>query len=524
MIAEFASPVEAVRCATEIQLELDKRSAGASDQRRMRFRIGVNLGDVVVDGGNLMGDGVNIAARLEALAPPGGVCVSEDVYRQVRGKTELAFEDLGTKSLKNIVEPVQVFRVRDGPWARTPPQNTGGAPTPPEKPSIAVLPFANMSSDPEQGYFADGIAEDLITDISKISGLLVIARNSSFSYKGRSVDIRQVATDLGVRYVLEGSVRRSGNMVRITAQLIDTASRGHLWAERYDRELVDVFAVQDEITREIVAALSVRLTANEEQRVSSRYVQSVDAYDLFLKARARFREYDRLATGEAAALLDRAIELEPHFAAAFALRSYFRFVSWIFDWAGDETGLRIALTDANHAVALDDGLAQAHARLGWLLLWMKDYDRSIAEVTRAVELDPNDAEAVLWRSDILNFLGRPEEAISVAEQALRLDPLNPSDYPFNMGHAHFLLKQYDEAIRFMKPVADRSPNFPIAHIYLAAIYAESGFADLAAQEVDAARRCAPGISLGRFPDRIPYRDAATQARLVAAVRRAGLIE
>ena len=332
LLVEFPSVVEAVRCAVEIQGEMAARNAEVAQDRRIVFRIGINVGDVIVVGDDIHGDGVNVAARLEALTPPGGICISRSARDQVRDKLDLVLEDLGLHQVKNIARPVRVFRV---PVAGTEPTAAApvrGTPPPalPDKPSIAVLPFDNMSGDPEQEYFADGLTEDLITDISKLSGLLVIGRNSCFVYKGKSVDLRQVGRELGVHYVLEGSVRKAGNRVRINAQLIDTRSGHHVWAERHDGTLDDVFELQDEITGKIVSALSVHLTDAEKDRLTSQYTANPEAHDWFLRGRIRYREPGPKANAEANGLFDRALALDPGFAWALAIRSYVKFHAWFF--------------------------------------------------------------------------------------------------------------------------------------------------------------------------------------------------
>ena len=314
-LVEFASVVDAVECAVAVQRGMAERNHGIPEDRRIVFRIGINLGDIILDGDDIYGDGVNLAARLEGLAEPGGICISNSAREQVLGKVPLSFADLGEQRVKNIERPVRVYCVvMDG----TPAAATAASPEPPDKTSIAVLPFTNMSGDPEQEYFADGISEDIITALSKISQLFVIARNSSFTFKGKSVRIQEVSSDLGVRYVLEGSVRKAGNRVRITSQLIDGETGGHLWAERFDRDLTDIFAMQDEVTREIVTALALKLTEGDRQRLTREHTDNMEAYDCFLRGREQLWRLTAETNAQARTLLERAVELDPNFASAFA--------------------------------------------------------------------------------------------------------------------------------------------------------------------------------------------------------------
>ena len=413
VIAEFASPVEAVRCGVKIQQELATRNAELPEDRRMQFRIGVNLGDVMAEGENLFGDGVNIAARLEQLADPGGIYVSDDIYRQVEGKVDVAFDDLGEQRVKNITKPLRVFRARLGEDMAAGALGSSEPLPLPDKPSIAVLPFTNISGDLEQEYFSDGITEDIITDLSKVSALFVIARNSVFTYKGRAVRVQEVSRDLGVRYVVEGSVRKSGNRVRITAQLIDGMSGGHMWAERYDRDLTDIFALQDEITEKIVAALQVKLTEGEQEQVARRYTENLVAYDYFLRGRADQARATKETNAQAREMFERAIELDPNFAGAYAVLSHTYSRDWSYQWSDDTQALERASEAAKKAVTLDDSLPLAHARLAWIYLWRRQHEQAIAEVKRAIFLDPNFAEGYARLGIILTYAGRPGEGIDL---------------------------------------------------------------------------------------------------------------
>ena len=391
LLAEFVSVVDAVQCAVEIQGELQKKNVELPPSRRMEFRIGVNLGDVIVEGERIYGDGVNIAARLESLAVGGGICISGVVHEQVETKLPFAYTDLGEQSVKNIARPVRVFRVLlESREAVSVDDNSEKVSLPlPDKPSIAVLPFVNFSGDPEQEYFSDGMTEDLITDLSKLSGLFVISRNSVFLYKKKTVRPEQVSQELGVRYILEGSVRKAGNRVRITAQLIDATTGYHLWAERYDRELQDIFAVQDEVTQKIVAALQVKLTAGEQERVKRPPTKNLEAYDYFLRGLEYHAQRTQESNSHARQMFERAVQLDPHFAAAYALLGLTYLAELAFQWDQSPQVIDKLLSLAQQAVTLDDSQPIAHEALAYAYLGKKQYAQAIAVAERAVALDSN---------------------------------------------------------------------------------------------------------------------------------------
>src|SRR6516225_4823346 len=387
VLVEFASPVKAVRCAIEVQHGMVDRNADIPREQRIEFRIGINLGDVVVEDGDIYGDGVNVAARF-----------------------------------KNIAEPVRVFRIAAPDRAAAAPP-AAGSPALPHKPSIAVLPFANMSGDAEQEYFTDGMTEDLITDLSKVSGLFVIARNSSFVYKGQSVKVQEIGRDLGVRFVLEGGIRKAGNRVRITAQLIDAGSGGHLWAERFDRDLTDIFATQDEVVEKIVGALAVTLTQGEERRLRRRGTSSVEAYETWLRARESLSRSTREGVAQARAMHLRAIELDPHFAAPHAGLSLAAISDYVSDWAADPAqALDEAERWAHRALELDDQEPVSHMALGNVLLWRRNHAGALAEFGRMIELDPNFAQGHSATGLALMYAGRAAEALEAFAVAKRLDP------------------------------------------------------------------------------------------------------
>jgi adenylate cyclase len=524
LLAEFASAVDAVQCALEIQRELKARNAVLPSERKMEFRLGINVGDVIVEGERIYGDGVNIAARLEGLAEGGGLCVSGTVYDQIKNKLALEYDSLGEQMVKNIAEPVRVYRVQMTPRAvaSTTSPEQGSTLTLPDKPSIAVLPFTNLSGDPEQEYFSDGMTDDLITDLSKLSGLFVIARNSVFTYKGKAVDIGEVSRKLGVRYVVEGSVRKAGNRVRINAQLVDATTGGHLWAERYDRELQDIFALQDEVTQKIVFALKIQLTPEEQARFRQAPTDNLEAYDYFLRGQAYFWRFTREANIQARQMFEKAIELDPQYAGAYAVLSWNYLIAWLSQWNQDPQLPAQAFVLAQRAVGLNDSLPLAHSILGLAYGLQKQHEQAIAEGEKAITLDPNYADGYARLGTIFNFAGRPEEAIEMEEKALRLNPHDPFLYLFTLGFAYRLMGQYEEAITAFKRVLSRNPNFFPAHLHLLVAYSELG------QEVEARTaaaeflRLSPNYSLEVYRQRLPFKDQAELERFLDGLRKAGL--
>jgi len=527
LLAEFASVVDAVQCAVETQRELTARNADLPPERKMEFRIGINLGDVIVEGERIYGDGVNLAARLEGLAEAGGICISGIVYDQVETKLNslnLGYEYLGAQTVKNIAKPVPVYRVQMEPGQSSSSASREKTPTLalPDKPSIAVLPFANMSGDPEQEYFSDGITEDLITDLSKLSGLFVISRNSVFLYKGKAVKPEQVSRELGVRYLLEGSVRKAGSRVRITAQLIDATSGYHLWAERYDRELQDIFALQDEVTQKIVAALEVKLTEGEQGRLGRAPTDNLEAYDCFLRGLEYHAQRTQGANAQARQMFERAIALDPEFAAAYAFLGRTYLMEMIYQWNQDPQTQEKIFALGQQAVTLDDSQPAAHETLGLAYLGKKQHAQAIAEAEKAVALDPNYADAYVTLAEIFSFAGRPQEAISLVEQAMRLNPRYPFSYLWALGHAYRLVGRLEEAIIALKRVVMRNPDQITAHVLLAVIYSELGREEEARAEVAEILRISPHYSLEVVRQRIPYKDPALLERQVAALRKVGL--
>src|SRR5262245_19984552 len=408
LLVDFASAVEAVRCALAIQSGMADRNRAVPESNRIEFRIGINLGDVIIEGEDIYGDGVNVAARLESIAEPGAIFVSRVVRDSVRDKLEVVLEDLGERPVKNIARPVRVFRVGRVEGARPEPMLLPV----PDKPSIAVLPFANMSADAEQEFFSDGMTEDLITDLSKVSGLLVIARNSSFAYKGKAIKVQEIGRDLGVRFVLEGSIRKAGNRARITAQLVDAGSGGHLWAERFDRELTDIFATQDEVVRKIVGALAIKLTRGEEERLRRRGTNKIEAYEFWLRARELLGRGTRDSTAQARAMHRRAIEIDPNFAAPYAGLAFVAISDYVNAWAVDpERSLEEAESWARKAIELNDQEPVGHSALGSALIWRRQHDAALAAHRRSIALDPNYAQGYIGLGGALLYSGRAAEAL-----------------------------------------------------------------------------------------------------------------
>jgi adenylate cyclase len=521
VLAEFASPVKAVRCAIDVQHGMAGRNAGVPEGQRIEFRIGINLGDVIVeDDGDIYGEGVNVAARLENIAEPGAVYISRTVRDFVDGTPELVLEDLGERELKNIARPVQVFRI-------APPQTAGaaqaGPPAVPHKPSIAVLPFTNMSGDAEQEYFSDGITEDLITDLSKISGLFIIARNSSFAYKRRSVKVQEIGRDLGVRFVLEGSIRKAGNRVRITAQLIDAGSGGHLWAERFDRELTDIFATQDEVVEKIVAALAVNLTQGEAQRLRRRGTASVEAYETWLRARELLSRSTREAIAQAKAMYRRAIEIDPNFAAPHAGLSLATISEYVSDWAADpEEALDEAERWARRALELDDQEPVSHMALGNVMLWRRNHDGALDECRRMIALDPNFAQGHSATGLALMYAGRAAEALEAFAIAKRLDPHSPSIVLHFVAQANFSLGRYEAAAEHLLERIARTPATDSSRMLLAACYGHRGRAEEARAVWAELMKINPGFSLAQRERVLPYKEPRDFQRIADGLAKAGL--
>ncbi|HME42554.1 MAG TPA: adenylate/guanylate cyclase domain-containing protein [Syntrophorhabdales bacterium] len=579
VLAEFPSVVDAVRCAVEIQEELKDRNKELGEAKRMEFRIGINLGDVVEEGDNILGDGVNVAARVQSLAEAGGICISGTVYDQVKDKLTLRYDYLGKQTVKNIAEPLRVYRVLMEPltsaarmlvwkrrglshWKRIHPLfkilialfAAASAVWPlythyvtrpvaslaksvavaskekmafplPDKPSIAVLPFTNMSNDKEQEYFADGLAEEIINALSKLSNVFVIARNSTFTYKGKPVKVQQVAEELGVQYVLEGSVRKMGDKVRITAQLVDALTGNHLMSEQYERDLKDIFAVQDDVTMKVLTSLRVNLTEGESARAFGRGTRNLEAYLKLLQAYEQRAIWNKESQARARQLAEEAITLDPGYALAYsylALALVGEVNLGVYD--NPQKVLERAYGLAEKAVALDDSSAWSHIALGTLsVLYKKDWDKDIAEAQRAVAVEPGSAYSYGSMAMSLTFAGRYEDAIPYYKKAFRLSPRPLPLWLMNLAVCYTAMGQYEEAIRILKSITEKQPDQAVAHILLAVAYVLSGREDDARKEAAEILRIDPTFSLDRAQGDLFYKDHAELGHMrEAALRKAGL--
>jgi adenylate cyclase len=517
-LAEFASAVDAVQCAVDIQRAMKEANAKQSNDRAIVLRVGLNLGDVVVEDGDLYGDGVNVAARLEAMADPGGICLSAAIHQQVERLLPFAFRDLGDQTLKNIARPVRVYCIAhneemgDSHRIGTPTGRTFSAQS---KLSVAVLPFVNMSGDPEQEYFSDGITEDIITGLTHFGSLLVIARNSSFQYRERP-NLRQVGRELGVHYVVEGSVRKAGNRIRISAQLLDATTGRHLWAEHYDRELKDVFAVQDEVARTIVVTLEGRIALGGAERAQRKPTDRMDAYDCVLQAREPMNRYNHPA---AEPLLIRAIAADPVYCEAHARLAIVLVVKFRLD--GERNHLSRAKTHAEQALALDSSNELAHSAMAIVYTYAKQFDLAGVHFDRSILLNPNNPRVATMHALWLTYVGRPNEALQRLDETVRWDPFPTTWYWRVRGETLFQLRRYKDAIEAFN-------NMPIQHAwdhaYLAAAYAHAGLLDDAHGQLTAYRAAGPTIALADFVSHLPYKDQQSLDHLIEGLRKAGLRE
>ena len=568
LLAEFTSVVDTVQCAVAVQKELQARNAELPEDRRMEFRIGINLGDVIEEGDRIYGDGVNIAARLEALADPGGICISKTAFDQIETKLPLGYDYLGEQTVKNIAKPVGAYQVLMEPrvtvakeiekektvpvwrrkivvaggvalvlvvigaliwnfYLRRPAKEVSSveemAYPLPDKPSIAVLPFANISGDPEQEYFSDGLTEEIITALSKVHKMVVIARNSTFSYKDKPVKVQQVGEELGVRYVLEGSVRKAGDRVRITAQLIDAPTGHHLWAERYDRDLKDIFALQDEITMKILTALRVTLTEGEQARVYDRGKGNLDSFMKVLEGNSYFFRFNKEDNLVARQMFEEAIVLDRENSGAYTSLGW----TYLMDvWYGSSESpgksMERASELAQKALALDDTQDSPHSLLGNIYLSTRQYEKAIAEKERAVALSPNGADAHAHLAMTLNYVGRREEAIALLEKAIRLNPIPPNWYLFSLGDAYCLTGQYEEAIAVYTKVLHRNPEDIRTLIGLAATYSLMGRDEEARAQPARILRVIPKFSVESFANTLPFKNKADTDLYIDSLRKAGL--
>jgi len=571
-LAEFASVVDAVQCAVEIQQVLRAKNALLPETRRMEFRIGINLGDVIEEGDTIYGDGVNIAARLESLAEAGGICISESAYQQVENKLPLRYDYLGEHEVKNIAKPVRVYRARIEPEAapskvsrekkpvgkgiskaalgiiavvviagavilyqfvlRPSPSKTEVASKEKmafpllDKPSIAVLPFVNMSGDPKQEFLCDGITEEIITALSKVRNLFVISRQSTFSYKGKPVKVKQVSEELGVRYVLEGSLQRSGDRIRINAQLIDALTGHHLWAERYERDLKDIFALQDEITMKILTATQVKLTVGEQASTMEKYFrgkQGLDCYLKYLEGMKYFGGHNIEDNRVARRIAEEEIAMCPECPMGYGLMGRVQMMEyWFSSGRSPQESIEKGMEMAQKALAMDDSIAGAHGLLSHVFYLKREYDKAIAEGERALALDPGGVEAQFIYARSLNYAGRTEEAIAMFQKAIRLNPFGSTLTFLHLGMSYRIMGRFEESVSAIKKTIERSPNNIFAHIQLAVTYIQMGREKEARAEAEEVLRINPKFSVDSYAKLLPYKDQSVNDSIVAALRKAGL--
>jgi len=570
VLAEFGSIVDALQCAIGIQKELKARNTELPENQKMEFRMGVNIGDVIEEGKKIYGDGVNIAARIESLAEGGGICISGTAYDQVKNKLDLEYEFLGEKEVKNIAEPVRVYRVRLKPgvelsvlrgerraglkrwqlvamvvvvllvaglitlaiWKYYTP------PTPkmevaskekmafplPDKPSIAVLPFVNLSDDPKQAFLGDALAEEVINGLAKLRQVLVIARNSSFTYKGKAVDVKQVGREQGVRYVLEGSVQRSGDRLRITAQLIDATTGHHLFSERYDRDLKDIFAIQDDITIKILTTMRVALAEGEAARVMGKGTKNLEAYLKVMQATQLRSAFNKESMARSRKLAEEAIALDPGYAMAYSSAAgALANEVYLGAYKNPKEALERATKLAEKGVALEDSLANTHSTLSWLLIMNRDFDRGVAEAERAVALEPGSGLSYTTLGLTLNYAGRYEEAIPALKNAIRLMPIPSTVCLANLGFSYRMLARYEESIASLKQLIQREPDSMTGHLHLAATYVLAGKEVEARAEAAEVLRINPNFSLEQFAKTTPMKNQTDLTdRWIEPLRKAGL--
>jgi adenylate cyclase len=517
MLIEFHSVADAVRSSIEIQERMRRRNSDVPDHQRIDFRMGINIGDIIFEDGDVYGDGVNIAARLEQLAEPGGIWVTNAVHGQVEGRVEAEFEDLGEKPLKNMSRPVRVYRVLLG----VPDGKAGfAAKAAVVKPSIAVLPFANMSGDPEQEFFADGLTEDILTELSRRRELFVISRTSSFVYKGKPANLREVAQKLGARYLVEGSVRKAADRVRITVQLIDTTTDGHIWAERYDRKLNDIFAVQDEITTAIVATLPGRLEAAQQDQLVRMKPSSMAAYECALAAKVLHHKSTREDNLEALVLIDRSLALDPDYAHAHAWRGCILGQAYSNAWARDpEATFKEVMVELERAIALDDNDADVHRILAAVSIVRNDFTRARYHQDRALALNPNYDLVVVQMGELFTWLGQAEEGVDWIRKAMKLNPHHPPRFWSHLGKAYFVGRQYEQAIEAFMHMASLDT---LQHGFLAASYAWLGHKPAAAAHVGRLRELDGTLDVGRFLAMMHFAREQDTDHLREGLHKAGL--
>ena len=532
MLVEFASAVDAARCAVEIQRSMAGHSGDVTADLRLEFRIGIHVGDIIIDDNDIFGDGVNIAARLEGISEPGGICISDDAQRQIRGKVDVAFDDLGAQNLKNIAEPMRAWRVKlSGQTAAT--AQPGSLPNQapalalPDKPSVAVLPFENMSGDVEQEYFADGMVEDIITGLSRSKSLFVISRHSSFTYKGKAVDIKQVGRELGVRYVLEGSVRKAGNRVRITGQLVDAATGNHIWADKYDSTLEDIFDLQDRVAMSVIGAIAPQLERAEIARAQRKPTENLQAYDYYLRALANIYRFTREANMEALKLTQMANNLDPDFAAPYAQGANCLLQRWAFGWSSGAEDVTEARRLARRATQLDKDDPAVLAVAGAVLaIFVGEVAEGASLLARAISLDPNLAVARIWNGYVQLRLGDGHAAIEQFQVGLRISPLDPRIYLAQNGiaAAYFILGRYQDGFLWAKNAVQENPNFVLAHLHMTVGHALAGRIEEARQAWMVARQINPNLNISTVRNRWRFTRSKDFQFYEEALRIAGVPE
>jgi adenylate cyclase len=524
MLVEFQSVTEALRCAVDFQERMARRNRDMPASRTLLYRIGLNLGDVIVEGGDIFGDGVNVAARLEAMAEPGGICISAAVRDQVGDRLDIGYEDLGDRQVKNINRPIHVFKVVVD--VQTPPARgvaSAGQPTPQKdarKPSIAVLPFVNMSGDSEQEFFSDGLTEDIITELSRFRELLVISRNAVFVHKGKPVRAQQIAREFGVDYVVEGSVRKAADRVRVTVQLIDGETETHIWAERYDRKLEDIFAIQDEVTSAIVATLFGRVEAARHDRVQRRPTENMAAYEYLLTGKVLHHWSNPEANAEALRMLNRAVELDPKYAHAHAWKACVTGQAWLHGWCENpEASLQTIADELQIALSLDDNDADVHRILASLKLNFNELDKAVYHQDRALSLNPNSDLIVVQQGEFLTWLGRPEEGIEWIRRAMRLNPYHPQRFWSHLGRAQYTARLYADAIGSFSKLT--KPDHA-QHAFLAASAAQLGNRVAAAAHAEEVLRRQPAFTIEGHLKTLHYRQASDSEHVRDGLLKAGL--
>jgi len=523
LLAEFGSAVDAVRCAVEIQKRLKKENDRFVKDKRLEFRIGVNVGDVVQDENSIYGSGVNVAARIEGLADSGGVCISRNAYDHVKDKLDLGFEFLGEHKVKNIKDPVRVYKVlldsdSSEPIFKEPLKLT-------DMPSIAVLPFLNMSGDPSQEYFSDGLTDQIINGLCKVANLFVIARNSSFAYKGKSISIKQIANELGVQYILEGSVQKAGERVRITAQLIDAKTDYHKWSESYDRELTDIFDLQDEITMNILWAMNANVTHGEQAQIWSEGMKvGIKAYDAFMRGLEQFYRFNKEDNDQAKTNYQRSLDIEPS-AIVYAMLGFAHLVDLMYGWCDSQMeSFDKANKCAEAAHEINEDVDILHMLLGYIYLYKGMHDKAVSEGKRAVQLSPNGAEAHVHLGAISNYAGNSNEAIRLIKKAFRLNPTPTSYYYNHLGTAYRSLQKYEDAITACESMIHMNPNSLPPYINLASCHSLLNQMDKARQAVTDILRIDPQYSIGQFALTMPFKDKEELELYLEALRKAGLPE